>query len=170
MNLAQHTQAAKDRQYEQAYGEWLSSLTFEQKQKLTKLGLAKAECSYIGNGRTHDISELPLASLDTTLMEEETHDKTIEIAAGELLKEFLYRIIEDKDNPRLEAECISLAFGFGAARGQTQTQVAKQYGVTRATVSKRVREIKRAYHLPTSEYMKSESACDTYKLTNRTRA
>ena len=110
------------------------------------------------------------AAAATTLMEEETHDKTIEIAAGELLKEFLYRIIEDKDNPRLEAECISLAFGFGAPRGQTQTQVAKQYGVTRATVSKRVREIKRAYHLPTSEYMKSESACDTYKLTNRTRA
>lgn len=130
----------------------------------------------MGNGRAHDISELDIAAADQLQEDSEQESGTLRgdaeasRAAGELLKGFLYRIIEDRHNPRLEAECISLAFGFGAARGLTQTQVARQYGLTRAAVSKRVREIKEAFNLPASEFMKSDRARDTYKLTNRSRA
>lgn len=90
--------------------------------------------------------------------------------AGELLKAFLFRIIDETRNPRLEAECISLAFGYGAAKGLTQTALAARYGVTRAAVSKRVREIKETFALPVSEFMKSDRARAVYSLTNRPRA
>lgn len=174
MNDARQLQASRDREYASAYRDWLVTLPFEERQKLAQMGLDKPECSYVGNGRNHDISDLPVAAPEA---EDFDHADPIPSegvesarAVGELLKEFLYRIIEERQNPRLEAECISLAFGFGAARGLTQTQVAKQYGLTRAAVSKRVREIKRAFNLPASEFMKSDRARDIYALTNRSRA
>ena len=161
-------QASRDREYASAYREWLDTLSFQEREKLAGMGLDKPECSYIASGSSHDISELSIAVADPS--EEPAPAGVDDPAAGQLLKEFLYRIIDEHQNPRLEAECISLAFGFGAARGKTMTEVAQQYGVTRATVSKRVREIQRAFNLPVSEFMKSDRARDTYALTNRSRA
>lgn len=169
MNAYTDRQQERDRQYTDAYRQWLGSVPFEQQQKLAQLGLDKPDCSYIGNGRTHDITELSIAIEDTenSALPIERVGADDARAAGELLREFLFRIIDENENPRLEAECISLAFGFGAARGLTQTAVAERYGVTRAAVSKRVREIKRDFNLPASEFMKSDRAAATYRLTNK---
>lgn len=174
MSEARQQQAFRDREYAQAYRDWLGTLPFQEREKLAKLGLDKPECSYAGNGREHDVSEIDLAAPELrdgeNDAEPENEDRHFDTEAGELLKEFLYRIIDERGNPRLEAECISLAFGYGASRGLTQTEVARQYGLTRAAVSKRVREIKKAFNLPASEFMKSDRARDIYALTNRSRA
>jgi L-cysteine desulfidase len=171
MEDARQIQANRDREYDKAYREWLATLSPKERARMVELGLDKPSCSYAGNGRRHDISELPVAApAETDENDYESESLVAAREAGELLKGFLFRIIEERRSPRLEAECISLAFGFGAASGLTQTAVAKRYGVTRAAVSKRVREIKEAFNLPASEFMKSDRARSVYALTNRARS
>ena len=170
MNDYEEQQRIRDTEYEAAW----KNLTKRQRRELEKAGITGPEIPKYRTGKHDDVAliENVPASEPSINPEESIDDLDIENIreAGELLKAFLFRIIDESKNPRLEAECISLAFGYGAAKGISQTAIAARYGLTRAAVSKRVREIKDAFELPVSEFMKSDRARAVYALTNRARA
>lgn len=162
-------QNARDREYKDAW----AKLSPKQRQQLQKAGIKGPE---MPKYRTHrpempDVEKMAQRAVlhenGYPCMPEQVKEPLR--ASGELLKAFLFRIVDEGRNPRLEAECISLAFGFGAALGLSQTEVAKRYGLTRAAVSKRVREIQQQFNLPASEFMKSDRAREVYRLTNKPR-
>lgn len=75
----------------------------------------------------------------------------------------LARWIDADSNPQLEARCINFVFGFGLDGGKSQTQIAADMGVGKATVSKRCRTIVKAYGRAPGRGMKTEAACTSYK-------
>lgn len=164
MSRYEDYQAEKDREYARAW----DKLTDQGRQDLLKAGVAGPEVPKYRTGKG-DASAV-IEQSQTPASDEPLQTIEADEEAGQLLKEFLFRIVEERHHPRLEAECISLAFGFGAARGLTLTEVADRYGLTRAAVSKRVREIAEQFGLPASSYMKSDRARRVYRLTNKSRA
>ena len=86
------------------------------------------------------------------------------------LLEFARRLvsfIRSKDRARLTVDCLYLALGDAELEGETMTSVARRHGVTKAAISKRVKEIRAALHLPTTPNNKSAHAAARYAQTNR---
>lgn len=163
-------QNTRDREYLDAW----ENLSPRQRRQLEKAGITGPEAPSYRTFKQDDVALIENVPTTESVAENVSGIEGIDAnsirEAGELLKAFLFRIIDESRNPRLEAECISLAFGYGAAKGITQTSIAARYGLTRAAVSKRVREIKETFELPVSEFMKSDRARAVYTLTNRARA
>ena len=73
-------------------------------------------------------------------------------------------IIVSADNTGLSAKCFCLAAGMeDLIDGVSQAQIAKEYGVRRATVSHRVKELCRSLGLSPSRSMKSIEQCEKYR-------
>ena len=87
--------------------------------------------------------------------------------AKEVITRLLAEII-DAPTPadaQLTAECYDFAFGLGINGGKSQTEIAVKYSVTRATVSRRCRQIVTHFSglgVRPSAGMKSERACAVY--------
>jgi hypothetical protein len=92
-------------------------------------------------------------------------DKQPEVpASAERVHEALRRVIGEilADSQRnLGIECLSLATGICYA-GNSEAEIARRNGVTRAAVSKRVRALCKLLHLPPSRAMRSLTAVKTY--------
>ena len=58
-------------------------------------------------------------------------------------------------------DCIRMALGYRNYR--TMADVAKKYGVDKATISWRVKQIQKRLNLPPSCYMRSDSDCENIK-------
>lgn len=87
---------------------------------------------------------------------------------GEALKRVL-RIIRSGKRARLEADCIVIAIGGELREDGTtasMTEVARDHGITKAAVSKRVATIRSQLHLPTNRNLKSDASRHRYALTN----
>lgn len=75
----------------------------------------------------------------------------------------LARWIDADSNPQLEARCVDFVFGFGLNGGRNQTQIGEEMGVKKATVSKRCRNLVRAFNRAPGRGMKTEAACQSYR-------
>jgi hypothetical protein len=71
--------------------------------------------------------------------------------------------------PRLQADCIVIAIGGELREDGTtlsMTEVARDWGITKAAVSKRVARIRANLHLPTNRNLKSDESRKRYAVTN----
>lgn len=99
--------------------------------------------------------------------------QTIERSGGTLLNVNAHELIErvasfllDSSNPRRDTDVLAFTSGLYARLGVSQTELANKHGVTRASFSKRCKNLQEKLGLPPSRGMKSEKACKTYAKTN----
>lgn len=78
----------------------------------------------------------------------------------ELVSRLLWELI-DADNPRLQAKCLAFVFGL---IGKSETEIASEEAVGKAAVSKRCIRLKQAFGLKPSRGMKSDKACNSYRI------
>jgi hypothetical protein len=81
----------------------------------------------------------------------------------------LLPLIIDSDNPRLDCECLSILCGLGVARGQTETEIAKRYGLGRSAISKRINNLSRVLEIKPSGALLTEDERAKYRLSNKFR-
>lgn len=81
-----------------------------------------------------------------------------------LVSEFI-----DAENPRMVAQCYDFAFQLGLQMGITESAIAEENRVERATVSKRCRAIVKNFDLPPARGMKSPRAVAVYRERERKR-
>ena len=62
---------------------------------------------------------------------------------------------------RMHILCCQVALGIG--NPPTQSKIAKEFGLTRAGVSFRVKTIQQSFGVPPSHLMRSQATCDTYR-------
>lgn len=79
----------------------------------------------------------------------------------ELAARLLAELI-DANNPRLQAKCLAFVLGLNIGGGKSQTAIADEEGVKKATVSKRCKRLQQVFSLSPSRGMKSEAACRSY--------
>ncbi len=68
---------------------------------------------------------------------------------------------------RLTVDCLFLALGDADLEEITMTTVGDKHGITKAAVSKRVKQIRADLHLPPNGNNKSAQAVQRYSQTNR---
>lgn len=88
------------------------------------------------------------------------HGDTLEFARR------LVSFIRSQDRARLTVDCLYLALGDAELEAETMSTVAAKHGVTKAAVSKRVKNIRARLHLPLSSNNKSAHATKLYRRTN----
>lgn len=76
---------------------------------------------------------------------------------------WMISFIRNQDKTRLTVDCLYLALGDAEVENTTMTTVAGHHGLTKAAVSKRVREVRQLLHLPINANNKSASAVEKYK-------
>ena len=79
----------------------------------------------------------------------------------ELAARLLAELI-DANNPRLQAKCLAFVLGLNIGGGKSETAIAREEGVGKATVSKRCIRLKQVFALSPSRGMKSEAAVRSY--------
>jgi len=79
----------------------------------------------------------------------------------ELAARLLAELI-DSSNPRLQAKCLAFVLGLNIGGGKSETAIAAEEGVNKATVSKRCVRLKQVFALNPSRGMKSEAAVRSY--------
>jgi hypothetical protein len=164
-------QAKKDADYEREYEAWVKSMTLEERREAEKLGLLKPCLQRHGNGAPdHDVADSPAASHTpdiAALVDHEEDTKQQAITAGMTeANRILRHLVADllaEGNTRLTVECLAVALGLSAYNGESMTDIAKRYGVTRAAVSKRCVDITKRLNLLPSRAMRSELARKIYR-------
>jgi hypothetical protein len=83
--------------------------------------------------------------------------------------DFLHRLFDlilTARNSKFTAGCILIALGHPLADGISMADYARQWGVSRATVSKQCLLICAALHLPPSRFMRDEATRAKFRLSN----
>ncbi len=80
---------------------------------------------------------------------------------------WLVSYIRGKDRCRVTVDCLTLALGDAELEKITMTTVALKRGLTKAAISKRVKEIRKDLKLPINANNKSQHASSRYAETNR---
>lgn len=75
----------------------------------------------------------------------------------------IVRFVRGKDRARLTLDCLHLALGDSEAEATTMTVLAEEYGLTKAAVSKRTKEIREQLHLSINANNKSAHAVEKYR-------
>ena len=78
----------------------------------------------------------------------------------------LLLILDRWPDYRFTLQCYFMATGAGYAGGHSMKSLAKRFGRTKASVSKRCRDICRALGIPRSSYMRSEEAAEKSRARN----
>lgn len=86
----------------------------------------------------------------------------------------IFSYINSKERARLTVHCVCFALGVfdleadnrAYAGPVTMTDLAKIHGVTKAAISRRVKEIRQELNLPPTRANKSSDACRKYARTN----
>ena len=86
----------------------------------------------------------------------------------------IFSYINSKERARLTVHCVCFALGVFELESNNKnyrgpvsmTDLAKVHGVTKAAVSRRVKEIRSELKLPPTRANKSEHACRKYSRTN----
>lgn len=71
--------------------------------------------------------------------------------------------IDGDRDPQLQARCVNFVYDMGLDEGKTQTEIAREQGVNKATVSKRCIELRKKLNLPPARGMKSDLARESYR-------
>ena len=79
----------------------------------------------------------------------------------------LILLLQKSRNAKFTLQCLLIATGDGFADGLSLTEIARRWGVGKATVSKHCRKIIERLQIPPSAYMRSEETADKFRLSNR---
>ena len=168
-------QARRDQEYKAAYTQWIESLSEEERRALEKQGLATAHVDAQGVGapeldldRVGDLSFMPDFEFDEapaieigTPGEVAAFEAKVNREVARRTRRIIAEILESK-NARLTTECLALVTGVGFL-GDSETDIARRFKVTRAAVSKRCVELCEKLGLPPARAMKSEKARESYR-------
>ena len=113
-----------------------------------------------------------VASLLVELLSEASKSKTMrrlfdDASPSTADMETVTRIVAeliDSDNPRLQSKCLAFVLGLNLHGGRSETEIAHEEGVTKATVSKRCIVLRETFGLPPSRGMKTDAARASYRL------
>lgn len=164
-----YRQHQKDSAYENAYAEWIATLSPEERAKLGNMGLDKplmpdrpaSNCGLEG-----DVADTPLASERPDIAE--AMDRVPE-PAGEVNTEALWdalrRLLGEiltAPNRSLTVECLAVVSGLSYT-GDSMSEIAHRHRVTRAAVSKRCVELTEKLDLMPSRAMRTLTARKAYR-------
>jgi len=162
--------------YKQTYNDWVQNLPPKEREKLKAQGLDKPLDDSKQTYKKDDELALSLVSGESFdydsidgKPEESSDDATMQKAmdyALETIRWSFMRLLANKNDKDLRLDMNAFFFANGLEfllEVKTQTELAKKYGVTRASVSVRVKKWQSALGLKPSMFMKSESACKAYK-------
>lgn len=121
-----YMQMAKDSAYQAELKRHLATLSLEEQEKWAEMGLDRVDGRY-KTGRTKDISERE----DLEATSEANYSDDVNQAA---LRCLIAEILAAK-NAKLVVECMALVSGI-VYDGDTEADIARRHGVTRAAVSK----------------------------------
>jgi hypothetical protein len=165
-------QAAADQEYQQAYTEWIASMTPQERELLTTLGLDEPDLPRrsAGIGLSCDAAEQSGAScldeiIDESAGPQEHDDDFWKVAADLRAGEAIIRIVSEilgGGNAALTTECLALATGV-AYEGASESAIALKFGITRAAVSKRCIELSERLGVKNPRAMKTERAREIYR-------
>ena len=162
-------QAKRDAEYERDYRKWVSTMSPTERRNLQKLGLDSPCLQRHGNGAPgHDMADTPAASYTPDIAalvdgEPDEPAKDAGMASATRILRYLVADVLSEGNARLTMECLSVALGLSAYDGESMTEIAKRYGVTRAAVSKRCVDITQRLNLLPSRAMRTELARQIYR-------
>jgi len=162
-------QTKRDAQYERDYEAWVKSMTLAERREAEKLGLLKPCLQRHGNGAAeHDMADSPAASYTpdiAALVDHETEESRQPDGMKDATRILRYLVADllAEGNTRLTIECLAVALGLSGYNGESMTDIAKRYGVTRAAVSKRCVDITKRLNLLPSRAMRSELARKIYR-------
>jgi hypothetical protein len=164
-------QAAADQEYQQAYTEWIASMTPQERELLAAQGLDSPEIPKrsAGIGLSCDAAEQSAAScldeiIDESAGPQEHDDDFWKVAADLRAGEAIIRIVSEilgGGNAALTTECLALATGV-AYQGASESAIAQKFGITRAAVSKRCIEIAERVGVRNHRAMRTGRACSAY--------
>ena len=161
------------KKYKQTYNDWVQKLPPKEREKLKAKGLDKPleekqnyspdpEVAFANLGENFDYDSLDKSEEISDLSEINEMAK----AHGSLLLCWVFqRLLSNSKKDELMLDMNALLFSLGMENlleTKTQTALAKRYGVTRASISFRVKSWQRFIGIKPSSLMKSESACKTY--------
>lgn len=160
-------QAAREAAYKDEFQKWNEAMTPEERKEAERLGVSNPHIDPQGVGapeldtdRIADFTYMPNFDFDSP-EEEFNVAKTVERLSLERLNHALVEIMDSR-NARLTVECLAFVSGI-AFLGDSETEIAKKYGISRAAVSKRCVELTKKLNLLPSRGMKSEAAREAYR-------
>lgn len=160
-------QRSSNADYQREYRAWVTSLAPEERQQLETLGLDQPQMSDTSGSGFRDAAQNHQCSVQPEGFDEPADD--VESNQGtpdhEDVLQFIRRLVGEllgQDNVRLSVECLALATGISYL-GDSMTDIARRYGVTRAAVSKRCVEFTDALGLAPSRAMRSTKARQSYR-------
>lgn len=164
-------QSQRDQEYRRQFGEWVASLSPEERRELESRGVAAPHVDAQGVGspeldldRVADPYFVPDFDFDSPDGDEPSprvDESRILREVGRRTRRIVAEILEAK-NARLTTECLALVTGVGFL-GNSETEIARRFNVTRAAVSKRCVELCEKLGLPPARSMKSERARESYR-------
>lgn len=161
-------QRSSDADYQQAYQAWVDSLPPKERQQLAIMRLDRPLMSDTAGSGYRDVAEASRCAVLPEVFAEGTEEGCGPEGAcsdREDVLHFIRRLVGElmgQDNVRLSVECLALATGI-SYRGDSMTDIARRYGVTRAAVSKRCVEFIDALGLAPSRAMRSPQARQSYR-------
>lgn len=161
-------QRSSDANYQQAYQAWVDSLPPDQRQQLATMRLDRPLMSDTAGSGCRDVAEASRCTVLPEVFAEDTEEgcgPELACSDREDVLHFVRRLVGEllgQDNVRLSVECLALATGISYT-GDSMTDIARRYGVTRAAVSKRCVEFTEALGLPPSRAMRSTKARQSYR-------
>jgi hypothetical protein len=157
-------QAAADQEYQQAYTAWLNSMTAQEREQLTALGLDSPELPQrsAGVGLSRDAAEQSAAqTLDEIAQPDPDEGISPEdLRIMEALQKLIGELVTDR-NPRLAIECLALVCSI-AYQGNSLTEIAARHDLTRAAVSKRCLELSERLGVKNRRALRSDHAREAY--------
>lgn len=161
-------QRRSDSDYQQAYQAWVDSLPPEERQQLAALGLDQPLMSDAAGSGFRDVADASCCAVLPAAFEEDSEEGAEPEGPCSDREEVLHLVrrlvgeLLSKDNVSLSVECLALTTGI-AYLGDSMTDIARRYGVTRAAVSKRCVEFADALGLAPSRAMRSTEARQSYR-------
>ena len=167
-------QNKRDADYRREYAAWLTSLTPAQFARVKAAGLDQPVHDENGHGANfsdRDLAETSLAATDFPPLDriEPACDQPgyqAQHMDAEQVWDILRRLIGyllGQRNAQLSLECLALVSGVSFL-GDSQSEIARRHGVTRAAVSKRCVEMTRKLAVMPSRAMRTLTARDAYAL------
>lgn len=167
-------QNKRDADYRREYAAWLASLTPAQFARVKAAGLDQPVHDANGHGANfsdRDLAETSLAATDFPSLDriEPACDQPgyqAQHMDAEQVWDILRRLIGyllGQRNAQLSLECLALVSGVSFL-GDSQSEIARRHGVTRAAVSKRCVEMTRKLAVMPSRAMRTLTARDAYAL------
>ena len=154
------SQDKKDAIYKKEWHKWINSLTQEEREHLEESGVDLVIPNY--NTWKQDDTETLSRSSDNTSFTVNTSltPEMSDAKIWDVLRRLIGEILSKK-NAQLSLECFAVISGVSFL-GDSETEIAKRNGVTRAAVSKRCIELSDKLNMTPSRSMKSKQARISY--------